>query len=122
MSDLRKNYKLKFYVNASHAIRWEKGVGQQHNHTWEFICEIMTKDDHMIVFSDIEKALESYFTRFSGKFINEVAPFDEINPTLENFAEFLFEEVSKTVESFKAELIRIEVGETPVRFYCVTRK
>lgn len=121
MNNMRKNYKLKFYVNASHAIRWEKGEGKQHNHTWEIICEITTKNDHMIVFSDIEKAIELYFHKFLGVFLNEVYPFDELNPTLESFADFLFKEISKLVESFAAELIRIEVGETPVRFYCITK-
>jgi 6-pyruvoyl tetrahydropterin synthase-related domain len=122
LSDLIRNYKLKFYINASHAIRWEKGIGKQHNHTWEFICEITTQDNHMIVFSDIEKSLENYFTKFSGMILNEVVPFDELNPTLENFAEVLFLEVSEVVKAFNANLIRIEVGETPVRFFCISRK
>ena len=40
-------YKIKSYVNASHAMRWKDGEGKQHNHTWEVVCEIKSKDDHM---------------------------------------------------------------------------
>ncbi len=30
-------YKIKSYVNASHAMRWKDGEGKQHNHTWEVV-------------------------------------------------------------------------------------
>lgn len=40
-------------------MRWENGEGKQHNHTWEIVCEIHSKNDQMIVFNDIEKAQRS---------------------------------------------------------------
>lgn len=119
MKKQRHTYKLKFYLNASHAIRWEGGIGQQHNHTWEIMVEIKTKDDQMVIFDDLEKSTKALFTGYSGKFLNEVAPFDTINPTLENVAQYFYDIVAAKEEEFQAELCRIEVGESPTRFYCI---
>ncbi|MCT4398798.1 6-pyruvoyl tetrahydropterin synthase [Pediococcus ethanolidurans] len=74
-------YKIKSYVNASHAMRWKSGEGQQHIHTWKIVCEIRSKGDHMIVFRDIEQAIKDVLDSFSGKFLNKLPYFKEINPT-----------------------------------------
>ena len=113
-------YKIRSYVNASHAIRWENGIGKEHIHTWEITCEIKTLDDHMVVFDDIEKVLKSVFSNYTGRSLNEVAPFDEINPTVENVAEYLFQVIGEKLNEIQASLTRIEVGESPTRLYCIS--
>lgn len=121
MSNERYSYKIKSYVNASHAIRWENGAGQQHNHTWEIICEITTEDNRMIVFDEIEVLLKEFFFDYSGNFLNDLAPFDKINPTIENVTTHFYRELSEKLMKINATLVRIEVGESPTRFYCITR-
>lgn len=113
-------YKIKSYVNASHAMRWESGEGKQHNHTWEIICEIKSKNDEMIVFRDIEQAIKDVLDSFSGKFLNKLPYFKEINPTVENVTVWLFNLITPEMERLSARLIRIEVGESPTRSYCIT--
>lgn len=113
-------YKIKSYVNASHAMRWKDGEGQQHNHTWEIICEIHSKDNQMIVFNDIEKQMHTVFDTFSGKFLNELPYFKTVNPTTENVASWLFDLLTAKLETLNAELVRIEVGESPTRSFCIS--
>lgn len=113
-------YKIKSYVNASHAMRWADGEGKQHTHTWEIICEIKSKNDEMIVFRDIEQAISDVLDSFSGKFLNKLPYFKEINPTVENVTVWLFDLITPKMERLSARLIRIEVGESPTRSYCIT--
>ncbi|WP_407888172.1 6-carboxytetrahydropterin synthase [Levilactobacillus sp. N40-8-2] len=111
---------MRYYVNASHAMRWSDGEGKQHNHTWEIICEIHSKGDHMIVFVDIEKKMKEIFDSFSGKFLNTLPYFKTINPTVENVTTWLFNLLSPVLEELNAELVRLEVGESPTRSYCIS--
>ncbi|WP_180366373.1 6-carboxytetrahydropterin synthase, partial [Oenococcus oeni] len=56
----------------------------------------------------------------SGKFLNIIAPFDKINPTLENLTNYLFDMITDSLKKINCKLIRIEVGESPTRFYCIS--
>ena len=120
MAKKQYSYKIRSYVNASHAVRWEEGTGKEHIHTWEITCEIKTLNNHMVVFDDIEAVLESVFSVYAGGFLNEIAPFDKINPTLENVTEYLFQVIGEKLNEIQANLIRIEVGESPKRLYCIS--
>ena len=57
---------------------------------------------------------------FAGQFLNTVAPFDEINPTLENFTDILFDLITSALLEISCQLIELSVGESPTRFYHVT--
>ncbi|KRN21359.1 6-pyruvoyl-tetrahydropterin synthase [Secundilactobacillus similis DSM 23365 = JCM 2765] len=107
-------------MNASHAMRWADGQGKQHNHTWEIISEFKSAGDHMIIFNDIERTLNDIFQTFSGKFLNELPAFQKINPTVENVTIWLFKLITDALDGLHADLIRLEVGESPTRSYCIT--
>jgi len=113
-------YRLTSYINASHAVRWENGVGKEHMHTWSVICEIHVNDDRMVRFDTIEKELKKVSARVSGKFLNDIPPFDRINPTLENLTAYFFKVISDILRENNAILVRLEIGESPTRFYCMT--
>lgn len=115
-------YKIKSYINASHAVRWEGGTGKQHNHTWEVISEIRLDGDELIPFNQIEALLKETFGNYSGKFLNEVEPFNTVNPTLENITKLLFKLLSRVLKENQSSLVRLEVGESPTRFYCISLK
>ncbi|WP_082409194.1 6-carboxytetrahydropterin synthase [Secundilactobacillus paracollinoides] len=106
-------YKIKSYVNASHAMRWEDGEGKEHNHTWEIVCEIHSLNDHMIIFNDLENTIKDILNSFAGKFLNTLPYFKDINPTVENVTVWLFDLISPALREEQAKLIRIEVSESP---------
>ncbi|MFH5811298.1 6-carboxytetrahydropterin synthase [Companilactobacillus sp. FL22-1] len=115
-------YKLTSYINASHAVRWENGIGKEHMHTWAIICEIHVNHEQMVPFNVIENELKEVSQRVSGKFLNEVPPFDRINPTLENLTTYFFSVINDILRKRDAVLTRLEIGESPTRFYCITLK
>ena len=114
----QRTYKIKSYVNASHAIRWKTGEGQKHTHTWEIVCELHTIDE-MVAFYDIEKILHRVLDGLSGKFLNDLPEFKTVNPTVENVTEYLFQKIDKTLRENGAQLLRIEVSDSPIRAYCI---
>ncbi|MFC6314790.1 6-carboxytetrahydropterin synthase [Lapidilactobacillus achengensis] len=114
----RYSYKIKSYVNASHAIRWATGSGQKHTHTWEIVCELHTTDK-MVAFYDIEKILHQALDQLSGKFLNDLPEFATVNPTVENVTEFLFGKLDRVLRENGAKLLRIEVSDSPTRSYCI---
>lgn len=119
MTTKQRSYKIKSYVNASHAIRWATGSGKKHTHTWEIVCELHTVDA-MVAFYDIEKNLHQALDELSGKFLNDLPEFKTVNPTVENVTEYLFKKIDKTLRENGAQLMRIEVSDSPTRAYCIS--
>ncbi|WP_334427405.1 MULTISPECIES: 6-carboxytetrahydropterin synthase [unclassified Levilactobacillus] len=114
----QRTYKIKSYVNASHAVRWESGTGKKHNHIWEIVCELHVFEG-MVSFFDIEKSLNQAIDELSGKYLNDLPEFKEINPTVENVTEYLFNEIDGILRQNNAVLLRIEVSDSPTRAYCI---
>ncbi|EIW15116.1 MULTISPECIES: 6-carboxytetrahydropterin synthase [Lactiplantibacillus] len=119
MTTKQRSYKIKSYVNASHAIRWATGSGKKHTHTWEIVCELHTVDA-MVAFYDIEKNLHQALDELSGKFLNDLPEFKTVNPTVENVTEYLFKKIDNTLRENGAQLMRIEVSDSPTRAYCIS--
>lgn len=119
MPTKQRTYKIKSYVNASHAVRWATGSGKKHTHTWEIVCELHTVDA-MVAFYDIEKNLHQALDELSGKFLNDLPEFKSVNPTVENVTEYLFTKIDKTLRDNGAQLLRIEVSDSPTRAYCIS--
>ena len=119
MTTKQRTYKIKTYVNASHAVRWATGSGKKHTHTWEIVCELHTVDA-MVAFYDIEKNLHQALDELSGKFLNDLPEFKTVNPTVENVTEYLFTKIDKTLRDNGAQLLRIEVSDSPTRAYCIS--
>jgi len=114
----QRSYKIKSYVNASHAVRWKSGTGKKHNHTWEIICELHVFEG-MVSFFDIEKSLNQAIDGLSGKYLNDLPEFKVINPTVENVTEYLFDKIDGILRQNNAVLLRIEVSDSPTRSFCI---
>ncbi len=92
---------------------------KKHTHTWEIVCELHTVDA-MVAFYDIEKNLHQALDELSGKFLNDLPEFKTVNPTVENVTEYLFTKIDKTLRDNGAQLLRIEVSDSPTRAYCIS--
>ncbi|MGY5247568.1 6-carboxytetrahydropterin synthase [Lactiplantibacillus plantarum] len=68
----------------------------------------------------IEKNLHQALDELSGKFLNDLPEFKTVNPTVENVTEYLFTKIDKTLRDNGAQLLRIEVSDSPTRAYCIS--
>lgn len=115
-----KQYKFKFYLNARHAIYNNGVLGDVHTHSWEFVLYIVKARKEFSQFSQIEEAMENYFEPFQDKCINDIEPFNVINPTLENVADYFKEALSEILNKMGWVLLMMEMSETPARTYVIS--
>lgn len=115
-----KQYKFKFYLNSSHSIIKDGVLRDKHPHTWEISLHIVNIRKEFVPFGKIEKSVEEYFSLYQNKYLNEIKPFDVVNPTLENMADYFKDGLSKILNDLGWVLILLEMSETPSRTYVIS--
>ncbi len=84
--------------SSAHQLRGYKGKCENlHGHNWRVLAvlcgEKLDSLGMLMDFGDVKKLLKTLMDRLDHKFLNETAPFDAVNPTSENLARHLFEEL-----------------------------
>ena len=101
---------------AAHRLRNYEGPCENlHGHNWVINAVVGTeKLDEIGIAYDFKKLkidLNQISDRFDHQFLNEVSPFDELNPTSENVAKFIFDSLTKKLPAH-IRVISVEVGES----------
>lgn len=112
-------YKYKFYLNANHSIMIGDRMGQVHPHTWEIMIDIVKIIEEFVPFSVVEKTIDTILSPYQDKYINEIEPFDTVNPTLENISEYFKTCIAEQLKQEGWLLLKMEVSETPARSYVI---
>lgn len=103
--------------SGAHYLRGYDGpCARVHGHNFRVEARVSGTDldDVGIVvdFKAIKALLKEVTDRFDHRLINEVAPFDTLNPTAENVARYIFDEVSPGISRAGATLESIGMWET----------
>ncbi|MGM9892535.1 6-carboxytetrahydropterin synthase [Limosilactobacillus sp.] len=113
----KSSYKLSFFLNASHIVQVDGSTTSRHPHTFSITCQITTTAFKK--FGEMEDCVNQVLNQLNNSFLNEVPPFDQLNPTLENLTTYLFDQISAQLTKIGYHLSRLEVAESPVRAYCI---
>jgi len=112
-------YTLKVVTDfaASHALRNYEGACQRlHGHNWKVEVEVLAtqlNDVGMgIDFKAIKSATNQVLEGLDHYHLNDIPPFNKINPTAENIASFLYQEISKIINEDFVSVSAITVWET----------
>lgn len=116
---LYRTYELKFYLNAQHYITIHGKKGQLHPHTWEFTLRFQLPRSSFVEFSEVEKEIQKYLEPFQNKTMNDMPPFDSLEPTVENMTDFFSFEFRKIIGDLNGSLLEVKNSETPTRTYIV---
>lgn len=88
-----------------------------HGHTW--VVEVFASSNQVeertgfaLDFLILKKKVDELTSKFDHKFINEVKPFDKINPSTENLAKFFYQEV-KAIMPDGSWLDKVRIFEGP---------
>lgn len=99
-------YKLSALLNFSSAhylSDYDGYCARLHGHNWKVQVDVtanMLGDNGMAMdFKDLNEIAWEVIGKFDHQVINEVKPFDEINPTAENLARYFYDEIKKTLPS-----------------------
>ncbi|MDF1541751.1 MAG: 6-carboxytetrahydropterin synthase QueD [Anaerosomatales bacterium] len=109
---------VKGHFDAAHALHGYPGECRElHGHTWD--VEVTVCGDHLddvgIVydFKRLKEDLGVVLGRYDHAYLNEVPPFDTLNPTAENLARIVFEELDGVVGD-EVTVAEVAVWESPI--------
>jgi len=116
---MNSRYTLKVVTDfaASHALRNYEGACQRlHGHNWKIEVEVTASklnDVGMAVdFKVIKVATKKVIENLDHYHLNDIPPFDKINPTAENIAAYLYQEIAKLINQDNVSVSAITVWET----------
>ncbi len=102
--------------DAAHALRGYEGKCERlHGHRFRVVASLEASSlNHIGItydFVDFKRHLHAVLSRLDHRNLNELPPFDRINPSSENIAVFVYDEMNKQMPEHK--LASVEVWESP---------
>lgn len=109
---------VKDHFDSAHALPGYDGPCRfLHGHTWDIEATLagqhLDEVGMLYDFKAIKRDLHAILENFDHRCINEVAPFDVINPTAEHMARVIFYELEKTLPA-PISLKEVAVWESPI--------
>jgi len=108
---------VKARFSAAHSLREYGGNCEKlHGHNWlvEMVCasDELNKLGMVVDFRVLKKALGEVIGELDHSFLNDLEPFREVNPSSENIARHVYEEVLSRLPSDKSvKLVSVRVWE-----------
>ena len=106
------------HFDAAHFLRGYKGKCEAlHGHRFKVVARVKATglDDIGLAydFTELKQVLSAILSRFDHTCLNEIKPFDEINPSSENIAATIYEELKRKLVAAPVSISCIEVWESP---------
>ena len=103
---------------SAHSLRNYPGdCSRLHGHNWQVEVSVCTQviDDNGIAidFREIKKQTKLVIKRVDHQYLNEIEPFDVLNPTAENIAKYFFDEVGLLFNNENVKVKDVVIWETP---------
>lgn len=102
---------------AGHALRNYKGRCENvHGHNYRVRVTVagdrLDSTGLLADFVDMRAAIKTVVDRLDQKFLNDLPPFDQINPSAENLAKFFCDEVIPLIQDQRLRIQSVTVWET----------
>ena len=103
-------------VAAAHQLRFAPGEGERlHGHNWRIKAVVRAKEldksGFVLDFNHLGKVLRDLVEPYEHVFLNEIAPFDDVNPTAENIARVVADNLASKLDDDRVKVARVEVWE-----------
>tara|TARA_Y100001935_G_scaffold209397_1_gene179163 strand:- start:507 stop:875 length:369 start_codon:yes stop_codon:yes gene_type:complete len=89
---------------------------RMHGHNWTVEAKVegneINKIGMVIDFKDIKNKLGEIIARLDHRYLNDVEPFKENNPTAENISKYIYKELSKNINTDNIKVCEIKLWET----------
>ncbi len=112
-------FRIKVFSSFSSAHKLNEYRGNcenLHGHNWkvqaEISCSVLDDAGLAMDFHELKQYLNSIIKTLDHKYLNELKPFKNTNPTSENIAKYIFENISKLINKKQVKLESISVWET----------
>jgi len=112
-------YTLKIVTDfaAAHALRDYSGeCSRLHGHNWKLEVEVkasaLDNAGMGVDFKVIRNAAKSLVGTLDHRYLNDLEPFNNINPTAENIAAYCYRGLSKTLNNDRVHVCAVTIWET----------
>jgi 6-pyruvoyltetrahydropterin/6-carboxytetrahydropterin synthase len=107
---------------AAHALRNYHGKCERvHGHNYRVQVGIegekLDQNGLLYDFTDLKKSLRATSEYLDHQYLNELKPFDEINPSAENIAKFICDEIQKDIKTESVAYVRVWETDTSFATY-----
>ena len=106
------------HFDAAHSLRGYKGKCEMlHGHRFQVVAKVSASklDDIGLAydFTELKAKLKAILGRFDHTTLNDIPSFDKINPSSENIASTIYNELKTALKEAPVELTAVEVWESP---------
>ena len=106
------------HFDAAHFLRGYQGKCEAlHGHRFRVVVKVESSllDDIGIAydFAELKRHLGDILSRFDHTCVNDVPPFDKINPSSENIASTIYSELQTRLAGAPVSISAVEVWESP---------
>ena len=106
------------HFDAAHYLRDYQGKCESlHGHRYVVVAKVKASQLNKIGlafdFTVLKKDLDKILSRFDHTCLNDVPPFDKINPSAENIASTIYNELKPRLADTPASLSSVDVYESP---------
>jgi len=113
---------IKIEFSSAHFLRDFSGPCENlHGHNWKvetlFSQEKLDEQGMVIDFAVAKSELNKIISKVDHKLLNEVPPFDKINPTAENIAKWIFDELANNLPVSPSKVTVYETDECFASYY-----
>ena len=120
LSIFPKMFVLKIVTDfaSAHSLRNYPGdCSRLHGHNWQVegsVCSQVLNDNGIAIdFREIKKQTKLVVKRVDHQYLNEIEPFDVLNPTAENIAKYFYDEVGLLINNENVKVKDVVIWETP---------
>ena len=104
------------HFESAHALRGYHGKCENtHGHRYEVVVALEASElDRLglaIDFREVKRHLDAILERFDHRYLNEIPPFNEINPSAENIARVIYKAMAESLGDVT--LSQVQVWESP---------
>jgi 6-pyruvoyltetrahydropterin/6-carboxytetrahydropterin synthase len=106
------------HFDAAHFLRGYTGKCEAlHGHRYQVrLCLKREELDNLGMafdFTLLKKELDTVLTKYDHHCLNDISPFDNINPSAENIARIVYKSLQPKMENGTGKITEIEVWESP---------
>ena len=103
---------------SAHSLRDYPGdCARLHGHNWRVevsVCSQVLDDSGIAIdFREIKKQTKLVVKRLDHQYLNEIKPFDVLNPTAENIAKYFFDEIALLITNKDVKVKDVMIWESP---------
>jgi 6-pyruvoyltetrahydropterin/6-carboxytetrahydropterin synthase len=104
------NIKVEAYFSAAHNLRGYRGKCEElHGHNWKVEVvvekERLDKVGMVLDFRTLKRQLNSILEKLDHRYLNRIPYFRKINPTSENIARYIYNNIKPQVPNIKSVIV-----------------